>query len=255
MASSSTANALTDAQDSLRMTPLFQALPEETLQALAMKSHVMQSGKRKLLFVHEDPVEHFFLIRKGHVKLFRESEQGHEVVLDIVSAGNIFGEIAVFNEGLYSYSAETIDDSELIAFPAELLGTLVREDHAFCQTMLTYMAAKTLAKEKEIETRALQEAPQRIGCFLLNLCADDATGVVTLTLPYEKTVIADRLGMRAETFSRALLRLQKDIDLTIKGAHVTVSSVEALRQYICSSCAHHGLCQKSHAISKLAEDS
>ena len=236
---------LTETQNGLRLSPLFANLPASSLHDLAMKSHIMRSRKRQLLFIHEDRAEHCFLIRKGHVKLFRESEQGNEVVLDILTDGHLFGETAVFNQGLYSYSAETVGDAELIVFPAGFIDALVRDDHGFCRDMLAYMAARTLDKEKEIEARALQEAPQRIGCFLLSLCDRTEGGAAALDLPYEKTVIADRLGMRPETFSRALLKLQKDLKLEIMGAHIIIGDLQAFRDYICANCAHQGLCQKN----------
>ena len=106
------------------------------------------------------------------------------------------------------------------------------------------MGAKHANREKDIETRALQEAPQRIGCFLLGLCDKNAEGATTIHLPYEKTVIAEQLGIRPETFSRALVKLQKDLGLKIKGAEIAVGDIEQLADYTCMACSHRFPCHK-----------
>lgn len=226
--------------------PLFAGLDAQTLQTLAAKGHMIHTRKHQLLFVNQDRADYCYFIRKGRIRLFRESEDGEKVVLDTVASGQIFGETSFFNNGLHSYSAETLEKTDLISLPTDFLKTMLDNNHRFCRNLLDHIAAKSLSKERELETRSLQEAPQRIGCFLLGLCSREKTdGAETVKLPYEKVVIAEQLGMRPETFSRALLKLQKDTEITVKGREVMIGSVKNLVDYTCEACSHQPLCRRN----------
>ena len=93
------------------------------------------------------------------------------------------------------------------------------------------MAMYRRKQEHELEHRDVQNAPQRIGCFLLRLCRhhDDVSAI--LHLPYDKSLIATRLGMKAETFSRALSRLRQDTDIQVSGSTVRIDSIKKLSEY------------------------
>jgi CRP-like cAMP-binding protein len=89
----------------------------------------------------------------------------------------------------------------------------------------------------------VQSAPQRIGCFLLRLCKAQEEGEVTLHLPYDKTLIAARLGMKPETFSRALTRLRQESDIEVKGATVSIPDIQRLVGYTCNACSNAYPCK------------
>lgn len=221
----------------LRKNKLFEGLEDQTVETVLSAGHVVKSGAQHLLFLHNDPAETCYLVQSGEVKLFRENKDGEEVILDIATNAQIIGETAIFHDDLHDYSAETLHESELIAFPTKIIKKLVQDNEQFSQNMLRHMAAKGRGKDKEIETRALLEAPQRIGCFLLGIGGGKTEGGVSLTLPYEKAVVAKQLGMRPETFSRALSKLKDDLGLTIKGTEITVPDMSALIKYTCAACS------------------
>jgi CRP-like cAMP-binding protein len=78
----------------------------------------------------------------------------------------------------------------------------------------------------------MQNAPQRIGCFLLRLCPPDKINDIVFHLPYDKTLIAQTLGMKGATFSRALNILRLKTDIRIRGTKVEIDSVERLVKFV-----------------------
>lgn len=229
--------ALLEIRRLLKRLPLFADAAPDILDMLVSQGHVLPCGRGKLLFVQGDKAEASYLIQSGHVKLFRESGDGDEVVLDIPGAGQIFGETALFNDNAYPFSAEILDSAVLFTISLPVLDRLIGGDIAFCRAMLAHMAQKDRMKDGELERRALQEAPQKIGCFLLQICAPQTAGKAAVTLPYDKITVAARLGMRPETFSRALLKLRTDLGLTIDGTAIEIGSIEALSHYVCAACS------------------
>jgi hypothetical protein len=88
------------------------------------------------------------------------------------------------------------------------------------------MSRSRKQQDKELEHRTKCSSAHRL--FLLRLCNLDADGPIRLNLPYHKTLIASRLGMKAETFSRALAKLRQETGIRIKGAAVEIDTVDQL---------------------------
>jgi CRP-like cAMP-binding protein len=199
--------------------------------------------KGKVLFLHEDEADHFFVIRSGWVKLFRETLDGTQAVVDILTQGHIFGETAIFQENLYPYSAEVVEPAEIISLPLSLLKTEIEGNSKFAYDMLGSMARYRRQQDREIEHRDMQNAPQRIGCFLLRLTAQNEEGGVVIHLPYDKMLLASRLGMQPETFSRALKKLQHETGIEVKGATVKMNNLHQIVRYSCAACSSEFPCK------------
>ncbi|MCK6418644.1 MAG: Crp/Fnr family transcriptional regulator [Alphaproteobacteria bacterium] len=223
--------------------PLLSALSESTMADLLKSLTWSAHEKGKIIFLAGDAAQFFFVIKSGWVKLFRETMDGDQSVVDVLSAGQIFGKAALFEGNTYSYSAEVVEDAEIGAMPLSLLKREIEVNNAFAQAMIKYMADIRRQQEQEIEHRSLQNAPQRIGCFLLRLTTQGSEGPATMDLPYDKTLLAARLGMQPETFSRALSRLREDTGIRIKGSRIEVDNLNTLSQYSCSACSSNFPCK------------
>lgn len=222
---------------------LFKNARPELLTTLSQRAHIQKAPKGKILFVNRDKADHFFLILKGWVKLYRETLDGTQAVVDILPAGHIFGETSLFENGLYSYSAEAVEPLEYSAFSLSTLRAEIEQNPSFALQMLSSMAHYRKQQDQELEHLTLQNAPQRIGCFLLRLTDQTQKGAITIHLPYDKTLVASRLGMQPETFSRALSKLKDATGIKIKGATVELDSLEQLSHFSCSACSSEFPCK------------
>lgn len=224
-------------KDILCHHPFVTDFRRDILGRFADEVKTVNIPKGKTLFLQEDQAEWFYYIKNGWVKLFRETQDGNDVVLNVVSEGYIFGETALFEQNTYPFSAEIVEDATLLAFPLLSLEKEIGQDKMLVLEMLDYIGRQNVLKDLEIEHRTIQNASQRIGCFLLRLIKENADGPVTLRLPYDKTLIAARLGMQPETFSRALTTLQKKVKMRVKGSAVTIENVEQLAGFSCGACS------------------
>jgi len=150
---------------------------------------------------------------------------------------------AFFENDVYPYSAEVAEQSTLIILPLSLLKTEIEQNPKMAHAMLSAMARYRKQQDQEIEHRTLQTAPQRVGCFLLRLADQGREGPVVIHLPYDKTLLASRLGMQPETFSRALSRLREATGIRIKGATIEMESLEQLTSFSCSACSSEFPCK------------
>lgn len=231
----------------LKSLPLFKNLPDTIIRNLADGAAAQKYNKGKVLFIHGEAARSYYLLRSGWIKLFRETLDGTQAVIDILHAGSIFGDSALFDQDTYPYSAEVVEAAEIIALPLGQLKQAIETDHGLALAMLRATAEKRQQQDSEIEHRSVQSAPQRIGCFILRLVHKDSSGPVTVHLPYDKTLVAARLGMQPETFSRALSKLRHETGIHVRGASIEIKSIDQLSRYSCSACSSSFPCKTLHA--------
>lgn len=227
----------------LKQISLFSGGSDTFFDALNQDARAQTHEKGKILFIHEDPAEYFYFVNKGWVKMFRETLDGTQSIVDILPEGHIFGETAIFEDGLYPYSAEVVEAAEIIQIPMSILKNEIESNNKLALSMLSSMARYRRQQDREIEHRTIQNAPQRIGCFLLRLANQDENGAVTIHLPYDKTLVASRLGMQPETFSRALSKLREKTGIRVNGATIEMDNLEQLTNYSCSACSSEFPCK------------
>ncbi|MCB9983687.1 MAG: Crp/Fnr family transcriptional regulator [Rhodospirillales bacterium] len=227
----------------LQSYPLFRQCEGVFVSALQEAARERRFEKGQVVFLHGDGVECFYIIRHGWVKLYRETLDGTQAVVDIFTTGHMFGETAIFEDGMYPYSAEAVEDVQVIALPIDLLKNEIKANNKLALDMLCSMARYRRRQDREIEHRSLQNASQRIGCFLLRLLNQSEDGAAHIHLPYDKMLVASRLGMQPETFSRALSRLRDKTGIRIKGSTVEIDSPSQLTDYSCMACSSEYPCK------------
>lgn len=226
---------------------LFQGVPENILFHFAEKAQFRKQPKGKVVFVHSSEAHWFFVVFRGWVKLFRETLEGSEAIIDVLTDKDIFGEDSLFNDSNYTYSAEIVEDTQYIALPTSLLSYYIEKEPKISINFLKSISRTQRLRSRTIEHLNVQNAPQRIGCFLLRLCSVDTHNEIILNLPYDKTLIAGQLGMKPETFSRALSKLKNDTGIRVNGSTVAIPSLDKLTEYTCRQCSqsfHCNDCEK-----------
>ncbi len=232
-----------DLSEKIKNTPLFSGISEDVIAEFAKEAHLRSEPKGKILFLHGDDAEWFYLIVHGWVKLFRETIEGTEAVIDVLTSGHMFGDGTVFEDGKYGYGAEAVEPTQFIMLPTSMLKRSIETNNHMALNMLSSMSQHRRQQNREIEHLNVQNAPQRIGCFLLRLCPTSPSPSTTLNLPYDKTLIASRLGMKAETFSRALAKLKSETGIQIHGPTVTIQDIQRLVSYTCNHCSDSFPCE------------
>lgn len=243
MASQHSSTGIASPASILARIPIFDVCSEPNLHDLAAKSMIRYYEKGKVFFLSDDAADYFYIVVKGWVKLFRETLDGEQAVIDILSQDHVFGETSIFHNHEYPYSAEAVEDCTVLSIPTKALEQLIVANSEFALGMLQAMAKYRKHQEREIEHRSLQSAAQRIGCFLLRIAPQNAHGRINIHLPYDKTLIAARLGMQPETFSRALNKLRDETGIRINGASVEMDDIRHLSSFSCSACSSNFPCE------------
>jgi CRP-like cAMP-binding protein len=210
--------------------PFFRAMGE-TLTRSLLGQHVVRTYDRgELVFQQGDPAVCFCLVLEGWVKLYRETPDGHEVVVSLFTTGESFAEAVMFRGGRYPATAEAVSPVRLLRIDGQALRDVIMRNPQISFEMLaaTALHLRRLV-EMVVQLKALS-APKRIASFLLSLTAA-RSGCVRLTLPYQKLLIANRLGMKPESFSRALRQL-RSVGIAVERDSICIDDVARLACFV-----------------------
>lgn len=213
----------------IRSTPLFGTMPQDVALTLIGKEPVRVFDKGTVLFQQGMPAECFYVVLDGWVKIYRITPEGHEAVVGVFRRGETFAEAAIFLGGRYPVTAEVVTISRLLRVDGEVLRARIREQPDLALSMLASASYHLKSLVDQIEQIKLLSAPQRLADFLVKLCAV-RHGSCTIELPYEKALIANRLGMQPESLSRALGKL-KPLGVSVDHENVAIADVQLLARF------------------------
>lgn len=227
---------MTDSADTsalVRRNPLFSNLSDSALDLLLTDAKQVSLPINKQIFDQGDPVTHFYLILSGWIKLFRLQPDGTETILEIFGPGESFAEAAIQMTDGYPLSAEMICAGDLLAFPAPAFLEKLHRQPDIGISMLMAMSLKMKGFIRRIERSQKQTATQKVGGFLLQFGPPplDLSPSAEIALPYDKQLIAARLGIKPETFSRCLGRLRQH-GVTVRGSVAHIDDLQALRRFV-----------------------
>lgn len=217
-------------EDILHQIPLFQALDEKQLKGVLKSSHTFSLTAKSTLFERGTSASHFYLLKSGQVKLFCLSEEGDEKVIEIINPSQTFAEAIMFMpKQVYPVSAETLKNSEVYSFDMKQFRGLLENSTETCFRLLATLGRQLHCRISDIDNLTLHNATYRLVVYLLEQLPEGAVALSNIHLDATKVIIASRLSIKPETFSRILLRLSKQDLIEVHGNDITLLDVDGLR--------------------------
>jgi CRP-like cAMP-binding protein len=215
----------------LRNSYLFSKLDEEQIRRVEAMSRRIALQDRQMLFQAGDTADRFYLVTKGQIKLFRLALNGNEKVIEIISPGHTFAEALMFSESPdYPVSATAIGSVELLAFDSTAFLKLLRESVDTCFRLMGDMSQRLKRLIKEIDDLTLQSATGRVAGYLWGCWNQAKESGNTFSLNVPKGVLASRLSVKPETFSRILHNFSEQGLIQVDGGSIEVLDVDGLLQ-------------------------
>ncbi|WP_293266829.1 Crp/Fnr family transcriptional regulator [Neptunomonas sp.] len=211
---------------------LFSAHEADISTQLSEHSRVISLKNDEYLFMQGDAAHNFYLVLEGKIKLFRLSIDGNEKIIEVVQPQQTFAEAVMFMEGSsYPVSAQAIGCTQVLSINNQAYMDSIAMNPDCCKRLLAKMAEKLHVWLNEIETLTIQNARHRLIRFLLAHIPDLSVQSATIKLPMAKRLIASRLAMQPETFSRIMHELKDKEIITVKGLTVHVLDVQCLKNH------------------------
>ena len=213
-----------------RSSVLLASVPEAVATTVLAEAHLRPFSRGATIFLQGERARAIYIVAEGWVKLYRIAPNGTEAVVGVFTRGASFGEAVAFRSDTYPVAAEAVTECNLIRIEADAFLRQIRENPEVAIAILSATFGHLHGLVAQVEALKAQTGAQRVAEFLLEL-ADCEAGSCEVTLPYDKILIAGRVGMKPESLSRAFARL-KDQGVTIRQNVAQIDDLAALRCYV-----------------------
>ncbi|MGS0737469.1 Crp/Fnr family transcriptional regulator [Pseudomonas sp. GG8] len=213
----------------LRRHHLFSQLPERVFQDVCNLANLKHLGCHATLMHQGDPAKRFFLLVSGQIKLHRVTGEGQENLVEIIHAGQTFAEALLFSQArLYPVSATALKDCVLVSIEGSHYRNALEDQPKICLAILASMSIHLHQRLKDIDTLTLANASRRVINFLFQE-RDPVNGQIVLQV--SKRLVASKLGIQPETFSRILHRLVESGLIAMERRNIRILAEEDLAAY------------------------
>src|SRR5262245_31056269 len=222
-----------DDLDIVRRINVFHGLNPRMIQQMIAPATTLSLREHEVVCRQDDPPTAFFIVVDGWIKLYRITVAGDEAVINVLAKGDSFAESAAFTAQAYLHTAEAVSDARVIRVPVAHVVKCIQSTPELAQAMIAAMAQHMNQLVQQLEQLKAKLGVQRLAEFLVSLCPSsqhNGQDTCTVALPYDKTLIAGRLGLKPESLSRAFAKL-KSVGVHVHAAHVEVRNPDKLRQF------------------------
>lgn len=216
--------------EALRGTELFAALSTEILEGIAAHSRIIEVAGDTILYRQDDPTDSLYVLLEGRLAGFSVAANGTTAVIEVIQRGETLGLAAVLARQPRLMGVRTVHGSRLLRIEANDLLALLEREPALVTAMLVAEANEFRALVRQVCDLKLRTTAQRLGCYLLSLSTEHRANTAALRLPFDKRLLAARLGCRQENLSRAFAAL-RSFGVETHGARVILHDIAGLRAY------------------------
>jgi CRP/FNR family transcriptional activator FtrB len=222
---------LAELADLLRLTPLFEALDDRLIGDLAVITRQVRLPEDTELCRQGTMPQHLHVLLEGQVALWATAPDESRAAVEVVRPPGYFVLATVLTRLPYLMTAQTVSAARLLLIDVAGLHALLARDVGLANALLRAEALNFRALVRQVQDLKLRTAAQRLGCYLLALAGDDPDATTArFRLPFDKRLLAARLGCRQENLSRAFATL-RTVGVETHGSRVALHDIPALRDF------------------------
>ena len=219
----------------LRAVPVFSELGEDELARVAEVAVPRQFVAGEVVFSEGDESSTCYVVRNGRARAVREHPDGRSITLANFGPGDIFGELAMFDDERRSATIETLEDTEVIAILGGDMRRLLSEHAEIAVKLLASLGRRLRETNERLARQSFQTVQSRVASVLMQLVAGAqsegaAQGDVLITST--QASLAQLAGSSRESASRFLAVLERAGIITQGRGKLVVHDPGALERYV-----------------------
>lgn len=222
-------------------TALFNGLSEASLQLLLSNSHIKNFTTGQMIVEQGDSPANLCWIISGRTKTLRYSPEGSESTIRMLGRSETFMDAVIFMGGASPIGVRALEDTSILMIPAEAVRRHALHDPQFACNLLKIVTTHYRDSIQQIDSIVTKSPVERLGYYFLKLHLEQGSNSLDISLPFQKSTIANYLGMTPETFSRALAQIKK-MGVEIKNDEMTMKDAFILCHFCDTDTA--GSCPK-----------
>jgi CRP/FNR family transcriptional regulator len=210
--------------------PVFATLVQGDLERIAELAVPRTFEPGQVVFREGDASDTCYIVRDGHARAVRTHGDGRTITLARFGPGDIFGELAMFEDELRSATVEAVEPTSAVAVLGPDMRRLMVEHPGISQRLVIALGRRLRESNERLSRQSFQTVQSRVATVLSELVAEEAGPNVLITAT--QADLAQLAGSSRESASRFLAVLERAGVISQGRGHLTVHDAEALKQYV-----------------------
>lgn len=216
----------------LKKVALFSILNESELREVEPYLVPVTYKKKDVIFSEGEPSEWLYVVVEGKIKLTKLSQDGKEIILEIMSPLDFFGGLAVLRGFPYPANAVVMENSKFLRISRNNIMKIIDRfpNLMYCLAML--LGDRMKESHETLKNIALKRVEARIAALLLKLAdktGKESGGGIVIEMKLTKQDIAEMVGTTVETSIRTMSKLKKMGIVTEKEGKITITNIDRLK--------------------------
>jgi CRP-like cAMP-binding protein len=219
----------------LAQVPVFETLAPEDLERVAAVAVPRRFEAHRVIFREGDSSDTCYVVRSGHARAVLEHPDGRTITLAHFGPGDIFGELAMFDDERRSATVETLDEVRAVAVLGSDMRRLLREHSDLAVKLVTSLGRRLREANDRLTRQSFQTVQSRVAVVLSELveqARQEGAGERDVLVTITQADVAQLAGSSRESASRFLAVLERAGLVTQGRGRITVHEPEALTRYV-----------------------
>ena len=214
-----------DERELLRNVPIFSELSDPDVATLARVATRRRYPKDTVVFFENEEGDFFFMILEGRIKVTILGDDGREIILSVLGAGDFFGEMALLDNEPRSATAIAVEESELLSLHRTDFQNVIADNHAIMSALIKILTARLRKANHQISTLALLDVYGRVARVMLDMAKEEGKRLKDGRIAFRRAThqeIANRIGTTRETVTRMLKDLERHALIRVEGKEIVL---------------------------------
>jgi CRP/FNR family transcriptional regulator len=225
-----------DTAELLSRVPVFAELGADDLRQVAQVAVPRTFEGQDVIFREGDDSDTCYIVRSGHARAIRTHSDGRVITLARFGPGDIFGELAMFDDERRSATVEALDDLSTVAIPGSAMRSLLRSHPEIAVKLVIALGRRLRAANERLTRQSFQTVQSRVAAVLDQLVeqawAEGEAGRRDVLVTATQAELAQLAGSSRESASRFLAVLERAGVISQGRGRLTVHDPAALRGYV-----------------------
>jgi CRP/FNR family transcriptional regulator, cyclic AMP receptor protein len=213
---------------------LFSGLSDVEMKTINAAARSLRKERGEFVYMPGDRANSVYFLSKGRIKLSMLSDSGKEIAIDIIQAGEMFGEFALIDESLRSNMTQALDDVTILVFNKHDFVSLLRSQSNLALNYIRMVGDRRRRMEKKLSDITSKAVPARV-CELLHelsAYALPADGGHQSLIPLMHQDVASLIGASRQTTTSILNDLMRRGFIELGRGWIRIKSLTDLQRHI-----------------------